>query len=545
MRPRDPERNFKPEWPRGCWPSPDQRLLLQACLLEDESLAQASFRKWSEGTDLFFLEDGLGTLLMLLPDRLARWRIDSYDDRRLRGIVRYYWVRHQMFRRDLRIVARQLQEAGVDILLLKGAALNLRIYPKSTRLMSDLDIAVPRYQIEKAVSALVAGGWNSMFRSVESLPSVTHGCHFKRGDTELDLHWDFFHGRPLTAEQQSRIWSESETAEIDGIPVRILSPECQILHTCEHGLRYNETPPLRWIADTFFILKNAGEVDWQRLQILANEFGLVEPVVRTLEYLHHWLGVALPAGAVDMMAKPRVSPIERLEFAIVTRRMPGAHPFWKELPGRILDFRRARRQQPQLTLSTYLALANNLDGSLWSNLRNLSRLQLSAIAGDLASLARQAASILKRSCQTYVVSIFADEGWHGWFPPERTDFGNLRWSTTRASIRLPAVPDIKKIVLEIAPIRPWHGDLDECLSFRFDRHAIDRRNVHFDDWMVTITIESPIEMFPAGSLRRLEIRCDPLKAPGSDPRELGIPVKQVSLLSDSRMEAAADTGLSE
>ena len=543
MSPRDPERYFKPEWPRGCWPSPDQRLLLQACLLEDESLAQASFLKWSERTDLFFLEDGLGTLLMLLPDRLARWHIDGYDDRRLRGIVRYYWVRHQMFRRDLRIVAGQLQAAGIDILLLKGAALNLRIYPKSTRLMSDLDIVVPRHQIEKAVSALVAGGWNSMFRSVESLPSVTHGCHFKRGDTELDLHWDFFHGRPLTAEQQSRIWSESDTAEVDGIPVRTLSPECQTLHTCEHGLRYNETPPLRWIADTFFILKNAGEIDWQRLRIHANEFGLVEPVVRTLEYLQQWLGVSLPPGAVDMMIKSRVSPSERLEFAIVTRRMPGAHPFWRELPGRIFDFRRARKQQPQLTFGGYLALVNNLDGSLRSNLKNLSKIQLNAIAGALTSFARRATSVFDKSRPTHIVSIFTDERWHGWFPPEETDFGSLRWSTPHASVQLPTAPHHKKIVIEMAPIRPWPGDLHDRLSFRLNRLSIDRKTVHFDDWRITIDIDAG--MFSENTLQRLEIRCEPLIAPGGDPRKLGIPVKQISLIGDAPRDPAVVAGPAE
>jgi hypothetical protein len=436
-----------------------------------------------------------------------------------------------------------LQQAGVDILLLKGAALNIAIYPKSIRLMSDLDIAVPYHQIEKAVSALVAGGWTSMFRGVENLPSVTHGCHFKRGDTELDLHWDFFHGRPLSAEQQKQMWSECETAKLDGIPVRILSPECQILHTCEHGLRYNETAPLRWIADTFFILKNAGEVDWHRLQSHAVEFGLVEPVVRTLEYLQHWLGVALPAGAIKMMADSRVSPIESLEFAIVTRRMPGAHPFWRELPERILDFRRMRRLEPQLAFGTYLVLVNNLDGSLWSNLRKLVGIQLSAIAGDLASLARRATSFFNNSRPTHVISIFADERWHGWFPPERTEFGDLRWSTTRASIQLSAAPHHKKIALEMAPIRPWHADLEVCLSFRLNRHTIDRQRVHFNNW--TVTIDLPVEMLSAQALQRLEIRCEPLKALGCDPRELGIPIKQVSLLSDDPREADADIRLSE
>jgi hypothetical protein len=176
-------------------------------------------------------------------------------------------------------------------------------------------------------------------------------------------------------------------------------------------------------------------------------------------------------------------------------------------------------------------------------LRNLSKIQLSAIAGDLASFARRATSILDRSHPAHIVSIFSDERWHGWFPPEETNFGSLRWSTPRASVQLPTAPHHKKIVIEMAPIRPWLGDLHECLSFRLNRHSIDRKRVHFDDWRVTIDIDA--EMFSPHALQRLDIRCEPLSAPGGDPRKLGIPVKQISLVSDDPLGPASDAGLPE
>jgi hypothetical protein len=241
-----------------------------------------------------------------------------------------------------------------------------------------------------------------------------------------------------------------------------------------------------------------------------------------------------------MMIKSRVSPSERLEFAIVTRRMPGAHPFWRELPGRIFDFRRARKQQPQLTFGGYLALVNNLDGSLRSNLKNLSKIQLNAIAGALTSFARRATSVFDKSRPTHIVSIFTDERWHGWFPPEETDFGSLRWSTPHASVQLPTAPHHKKIVIEMAPIRPWPGDLHDRLSFRLNRLSIDRKTVHFDDWRITIDIDAG--MFSENTLQRLEIRCEPLIAPGGDPRKLGIPVKQISLIGDAPRDPAVVAG---
>ncbi len=74
-----PERSgqpFRPVWPQGCWPNEVQRLLLEACLLEDQVAAQEAFRAWAGKVDLLFVDNGSHMLLLMLYERFRQWNID-------------------------------------------------------------------------------------------------------------------------------------------------------------------------------------------------------------------------------------------------------------------------------------------------------------------------------------------------------------------------------------------------------------------------------------------------------------------------------------
>ena len=116
-------------------------------MLDDADAARAAFRDWSQADDLFFVDNGLNLFLMLLYERIKHWGETYRDHDRLRGVVRHAWVMHQRFRRDIREIGSTLGSAGIAIMLLKGAALNVNVYPDANRLMSDVDIAVPRSRV--------------------------------------------------------------------------------------------------------------------------------------------------------------------------------------------------------------------------------------------------------------------------------------------------------------------------------------------------------------------------------------------------------------
>lgn len=521
---------FRPVWPYGVWPNVSQELLIKAALLDDTDAACAAFRNWSRGDDLFFVDNGLNLYLMLLYERLQRWQVAYGDHDRLRGVVRHAWVKHQRFRRDIREIGCTLNSAGIEVMLLKGAALNITAYPNANRLMSDIDVAVPGGQLSTAIETLQRAGWTANFRNLELLPKVTHACQFYRGDSQLDLHWEFFHGRPLDPALMQDIWQLAPETVLDGIRYRLLPAEWSLIHTCEHGLRYNPTPPLRWLADAFFQMRHGSALDWRALGALASRLGLARHVHLTLGYLADRLRQPEAIEALQRVPRWRSTVRSRAELAIVIRRAPGCHPFWREAPAHMLSYLRVRRRFARLRLADYIRGVNNFEGPLAPTLRRLTRVQLHAIQEKLKAGVRR----LKRSWQgdeTCVLSLFEETGWTGWFPPEEFADSYVRWSEPRAAF--PAVMSSRHEVLaiKVLEVRPLDAAFFAGFRVRLNRTPIPRSSIRLDGPKIIVAL--PIAGRIARREQRIEIACDPWFAPG-DPRPLGIPVVGVTLQTIDR-----------
>lgn len=520
---------FRPVWPDGVWPNANQELLIKAALLDDAGAARAAFRDWSRADDLFFVDNGLNLFLMLLYERLKGWGEAYRDQDRLRGVVRHAWVMHQRFRRDIRELGSTLGSAGIEIMLLKGAALNVNAYPDANRLMSDVDIAVPRNQLSQAVEALERAGWRANFRNLDLLPMVTHACQFYRGDSQLDLHWEFFHGRPLDPAIMADIWQSARTTVLDGIHYRLLSPECSLVHTCEHGLRYNPTPPMRWLADAFFQIRNGGALDWHALHALAARLGLSRHVGLTLKYLARTLQQPEAIEALRRLPHWDGAPWSRAELALEVRRTPGCHPFWRELPSHVPSYLRVRRRFPGLRLSDYIRAVNNFNGPLTPTLRRLTRLQLRAILEGIKARGRRLARWWRGDKTTLELSLFQETGWTGWFPPEDVSDGFLRWSEPHASLLAPVSRQHGSLALKLLEVRPLDAGFLKRFRIRLNRTLISPDSIRVDG--TTIIVPLPPAARVDRKEQRIELVCDPWFAPG-DPRPLGIAVLSVTPLCD-------------
>ncbi len=529
MNAQSGQNRFHPVWPLGVWPNANQELLIKASLLDDAGAARAAFRDWSRADDLFFVDNGLNLFLMLLYERLKRWG-ETYRDRdRLRGVVRHAWVMHQRFRRDIREIGSTLGSAGIEIMLLKGAALNVNAYPDANRLMSDVDIAVPRDQLRHAIEALERAGWTANFRNLDLLPMVTHACQFYRGDSQLDLHWEFFHGRPLDPAMMADIWRSARTTVLDGIHYRLLSPECSLIHTCEHGLRYNPTPSMRWLADAFFQIRNGGALDWQALHALAARLGLSQQVGLTLDYLARKLQQPEAIEALRCVPRWEGAPWSRAELAIEVRRMPGCHQFWRELPSHIPWYLRVRRRFRGLRLSDYIRAVNNFEGPLAPILYRLTRLQLRAMLEVIKARGRKLVRWWRGDKITFEFSLFQETGWTGWFPPEDIPDGFVRWTGPHAALLAPISPQHGSLALKVLEVRPLDAGFLEGFRARLNRTLIPAGSIRLDG--TTIIVPLPRAGRVDRREQRIELVCEPWFAPG-DPRPLGIPILSVTLRCD-------------
>jgi hypothetical protein len=273
-------------------PTFQQELLLQAALLGGDD-AISSWLEWKKSADLANLDGGSARLLPLLYQNLSLHGVEEPIMERLKEEYVNTWRDNELLFYEIATLLRLFHEAGVEILLLKGAALSLHFYKDSgLRPMSDVDILVQPQKAEMAIRLLHQAGWKSAYESPEVLIPYRHAIEFSNEEgRRLDLHWKALWGEAQEANDDD-FWEGSIPIETDGVPTRILNPTDQLLHVCAHGAAWNDLPPLRWVADAAIIMRaENSEIDWERLMKQTRMRRLMLPMSDALGYLRKILGL--------------------------------------------------------------------------------------------------------------------------------------------------------------------------------------------------------------------------------------------------------------
>jgi hypothetical protein len=524
-RPSPPNDRRLP-WPRGPWPNGQQALLLKAGLLEDDAQAIAAWNAWRNCIALDDIDPGCHRLLPLVYHRLPEAVLASADGDRIKGVARYYWVRYQRQMQALRSVLTVLARDGIETLLLKGTALNLTVSPPGTRPMEDLDVVVPRRSARRAMQILRQIGWKSTYLNPEQFIDAVHGCQFETSPKQfLDLHWDFFRGRILSAEDQTPLWDASEVIDCQGVVTRVLSPAHQLLHTCVHGARWCNLPPLRWLADACLIIRKfAGRIDGDDLVDSARRYELSLYVSATLSYLAEELGAPIPPATLTALRRVRTPPSARLEYFVAGRQMPGAHLFWKSLPLYLVGYWRHRRQGQRFRVLDYLQLQHHFERPLSQYLPNLCALQLAGTKGSLQTWGRQIGRRLCGMAKEQVIDIGRERWALRQFHELESTRGQLfRWSRPEASVLLAGLqPADYRVVIHLAHFRAWTSDLARHLTLAFNGRDIPREALDFSRDRLSFRIDP--SMFAERELQKLAFCCAPLASQNGDTRPLGVPL---------------------
>ncbi|MCZ7638510.1 MAG: nucleotidyltransferase family protein, partial [Verrucomicrobia bacterium] len=156
---------------------------------------------------------------------------------------------------------------------------------------------------------------------------------------EIELHWHLLdEGRWPGADDA--LWRRVQPIQLRDTTVLVPGPEHLLLHVLVHGAQWNAVPPIRWVADAWMILREAGETfDWDVLieETLARR--LVLPIRTCLGYLREAMGAEVPGRVLAELDAAPPSRAEREEFRLLT--WPKARrPFWRSLWFRHLRMRR-------------------------------------------------------------------------------------------------------------------------------------------------------------------------------------------------------------
>lgn len=327
-------------------PDPTQHLLLSAALLEGQPALEA-WGQWRREHRIETADSGSQRMAPLLYHNLHHNGWSGPEMPLLKGTLRKAWAHNERLAHMVAPLAQAWQGLGVKAALLKGAALATKYYPHpGTRPMDDLDILVPPERVNEAMAAFREDAWTSA--KGHPVPRRLSDETIRRKRTqrlangrglELELHW-FLLDENRWPGADDAIWQRAKPVRIRGAGAFVPGPEHLLLHVLVHGAQWNAVPPIRWVADSWMILRaTADAFDWDLLlaEVLSRRVTL--PVRTCLRYLRETMGADIPARAVEILDAEKPSRAECAEFRILD--LPKA----ERPPARVLWLRHLRIQR--------------------------------------------------------------------------------------------------------------------------------------------------------------------------------------------------------
>ncbi|WP_284615871.1 nucleotidyltransferase domain-containing protein [Aquabacterium humicola] len=235
---------------------------------------------------------------------------------------------------ELTLLSRTLAEIPGPIVVLKGAAYAAAdLAPAAGRLFSDIDLMVPRAQIDAAEAALMLGGWISSHHDaydqryyrdwMHELPPMTH---VRRG-TVLDLHHSIL---PRTARLQTPPEPLFAAARpMPGFPrFHLLEPADLVLHSATHLFHEGEWQHgMRDLVDLDALLRSGAAADagfWPHLAGRARLLNLSKPLGYALGLCGELLGTPQPP---DLPLADAATGVRGAAMhALFRRALSRAHP---------------------------------------------------------------------------------------------------------------------------------------------------------------------------------------------------------------------------
>jgi hypothetical protein len=257
-------------------------------------------------------------LLGLTHRYLKKW--EPQDDpppefrQRVQHAYRTSAIHMALMYRNIGKVLAQLAESGGDCIVVKGPALAHTVYPDpALRAFNDLDLVV-RERDWAAVHRLLVG---MGFRQEEDLPqpppklvpqAVLYESKYRHLENRwflVEVHYDDLLNAGLASRDVEGFWQRAIQVDIEGVPVKALSLEDQLIHLCAHA-HYHGYGRLNCFSDIAFIVRDhAAQLDWERLlQTVRIEEAQVG-VYYSLHFLDQLLGVSVPEDVLTALQPDR------------------------------------------------------------------------------------------------------------------------------------------------------------------------------------------------------------------------------------------------
>jgi hypothetical protein len=230
----------------GCWPDERERLLLGAIYWDSEKAGDAweTWRRAVSSRDR--ITYGESRLLAAAFRPVGALGVDDQMLSVAGGLYRRSWYENHLALHRLAKAVASLNAAGIEVLVLKGAALSVLHYRDlGARPMLDVDLLVAPQRLRAAMQVLAASGWHPVATEGPVAGPLQYGRHLNdEQGNELDLH---AYALMQSADDRD-LWQSRVPLDLNGVSTSAPGPAEQLLHVCVHGLRWDGATT-RWAAD--------------------------------------------------------------------------------------------------------------------------------------------------------------------------------------------------------------------------------------------------------------------------------------------------------
>lgn len=210
--------------------------------------------------------------------------------------------------KELSGILSAFNEAGIAVMLLKGAALHLTVYSDAgLRPMSDVDLLVRPDQADAACRLLGTLGCRRGMDLVrpDFFPRYYYEVEYLRAlprPLRIDLHVRPF--RPLRLARtvpEDALWCDAVQVPCGAATALVPNPEVMFIHLAAHAA-YHGCSRLMWLYDIKRLVDaHDGRLDWARIAELAGQWKLAAAVLAAAERTEARFGPTVPdelAGAL-------------------------------------------------------------------------------------------------------------------------------------------------------------------------------------------------------------------------------------------------------
>jgi hypothetical protein len=270
--------------------------------------------------------DGVTPALAYLEERAPLGAPRAVRDRLSRGFASAV-AAHVVLSRALAQALAALDAHGIDVIVLKGAALAETLYPHpALRPFHDLDLLVRPDHISRADACLRALGY--------ARAADEHGWRFDvawdratlyeaPGGVRVDLHWGLLNEPRYRwhEEDAAAVWERAARARLAGVDARTLAAEDLLLHLAAHLAIHHAGEGLLWQWDVARLIERG--LDWDALAERATRWRVAAAVRFALDGVITRFEVAVPpCGLRRLSAGPVRAGLARALRARATAPRP-------------------------------------------------------------------------------------------------------------------------------------------------------------------------------------------------------------------------------